>query len=132
VGGVLAAGFLVVASFQVALAVGAPFGRAAFGGANAGTLPLEFRLVSAFAAGFWGLAALHALSRGRLPRRFPRLGNGRATWVLAGLLAVGTLMNAASSSPWERFGWAPYTLALAILTVVLARSGREAGPGEMH
>jgi hypothetical protein len=34
-------------------------------------------------------------------------------------------MNAASSSPWERFGWAPFTLALSILCVLLARSGRE-------
>ena len=120
-----AAGFLVVACFQVALALGAPFGRAAFGGANAGTLPLEFRVVSAVAAGLWALAALHVLSRGGVTRRFPRLASPRVTWVLAGLTAVGFLMNAASSSPWERFGWAPFTLALSILCVLLARSGRE-------
>lgn len=128
VAGVAAAGFLVVASLQVALAVGAPFGRAAYGGANPGTLPMEFRLVSAVAAGFWVVAALHALSRGGFTRRFPRLGNGRITWVLAGLTAVGALMNIASSSPWERFGWAPVTLGLSILCVILTRSGREAGP----
>lgn len=122
VAGAAVAGFLVVASFQAALALGAPFGRAAFGGANAGTLPLEFRLASAVAAGFWVLAALHALSRGRVTRRFPRLGNRRVTWLLAGLTAVGALMNAASSSPWERFGWAPFTLSLSILCVILARS----------
>ena len=124
VAGVVAAGFLVVASFQAALALGAPFGRAAFGGANAGTLPVEFRVASAIATGLWVLAALHALSRGGLTRRFPRLGNRRVTWVLAGLTAVGALMNAASSSPWERFGWAPFTLGLSILCVLLARSGR--------
>ena len=50
VAGAAAAGFLVVASFQVALAVGAPFGRAAFGGADTGTLSLDLRLVSAVAA----------------------------------------------------------------------------------
>lgn len=125
VAGVLAAGFLVVASFQAALALGAPLGRAAFGGAHAGTLPLEFRVASAVAAGFWALAALHALSRGGVTRRFPRLAYWRATWLLAGLTAVGALMNAASSSPWERFGWAPFTLGLSILCVLLARSGRE-------
>ena len=100
VASVAAAGILVVATFQVALAVGAPFGSAAFGGANAGTLPLDLRLVS-------GLAAV--------------------VWVLAGLTAVGALMNAASSSPWERFGWAPFTLSLSILCIVLARSGRDSG-----
>jgi len=123
VAGAAAAGFLVVASFQLALAVGAPFGRASFGGADAGTLPVDLRLVSAFATVAWVLAALHALSRGGLTRRFSRLGNRRITWVLAGVTAVGALMNAASSSPWERFGWAPFTLTLAILCVILARSG---------
>jgi len=127
VASVAAAGILVVATFQVALAVGAPFGSAAFGGANAGTLPLDLRLVSGLAAVVWVLAALHALSRGGLTRRFPRLGNGRITWVLAGLTAVGALMNAASSSPWERFGWAPFTLSLSILCIVLARSGCDSG-----
>jgi len=123
VAGAAAAGFLVVASFQLALAVGAPFGRASFGGADAGTLPVDLRLVSAFATVAWVIAALHALSRGGLTRRFSRLGNRRITWVLAGVTAVGALMNAASSSPWERFGWAPFTLTLAILCVILARSG---------
>jgi hypothetical protein len=129
VAGAAAAGFLVVASFQVALAAGAPFGRAAFGGADAGTLPVDLRLVSAVAAVVWVLAALHALSRGGFTGRFPRLGNGRITWVLAGVTAVGALMNTASSSPWERFGWAPLTLSLSILCVILARRGRDTGPG---
>jgi len=125
VAGAAAGGFLVVTSFQVALAVGAPFGRAAFGGAHAGTLPEEFRVVSAVAAGFWALAALHVLSRGGVLRRFRRLASPRITWVLAGLTAAGALMNAASSSPWERFGWAPYTLGLSILCALLARTGRD-------
>jgi hypothetical protein len=127
VAGVAAAGFLVIASFQVALAVGAPFGRAAFGGANVGTLPLDLRLVSAVAAALWALAALHALSRGGFLRRFPLLGKGRVTWVLAGVTALGALMNAASSSPWERFGWAPLTLSISILCVILGRRASREG-----
>jgi hypothetical protein len=124
-----AGGFLVVSCFQVALALGAPFGAAAFGGANAGQLPPELRLVSAVAAGFWLLAALHALTRGGFITRFPGAGNRRFTWALAGVTAVGSVMNLASSSPWERFGWAPCTLILAVLCLVLAKGGRDAGPG---
>jgi hypothetical protein len=30
-------------------------------------------------------------------------------------------MNLASSSPWERFGWAPFTFLLALVTLVVAR-----------
>jgi hypothetical protein len=126
VAGVAAGGFLVVAAFQVALALGAPFGRAAFGGAHAGRLPPDLRLASALAAALLLLAAVHALSRGGFTSRFPRAGSRRFSWVLLGVTVVETLMNAASSSPWERFGWAPYTLVLATLCLVLARSGRDA------
>ena len=58
-----------------------------------------------------------------LPDAVPRV----ATWVLVGLLGLGALMNFASSSPWERFGWGPFTLVLIILGVVLARSAVPAG-----
>ena len=128
VAGAAAGGFLAVSCFQVALALGAPFGSAAFGGANAGRLPPELRLVSTVAAGFWLLAAIHALSRGGLTSRLPRAGSRRLSWVLLGVTAVGALVNAASSSPWERYGWAPFTLLLAILCLILARSGRVPGP----
>jgi hypothetical protein len=43
-----------------------------------------------------------------------------ASWVLVGVLVVGALMNAASKSRWERFGWAPFTLVLAVLCAVVA------------
>jgi hypothetical protein len=128
VAGTAAGGFFLVASFQVALALGAPFGRAAFGGADAGRLAPDLRLVSTVAAAFWLLAAVHALSRGGVTSRFPRAGNRRVTWVLVVVTTVGALMNAASSSPWERYGWAPCTLALAILCLLLARSDRNAAP----
>jgi hypothetical protein len=42
------------------------------------------------------------------------------TWVLVVLSAVGAVVNVASSSPWERFGWAPYAAALALLSLVVA------------
>lgn len=130
VAGVTATGFLFVASFQVALALGAPFERAALGGANAGRLPPDLRLVTTAVAAFWVLAAVHALSRGSLTNSFPRLGNRRFTWVLVGVTALGGLMNAASSRPWERYGWAPYTLFLMFVCLILARSGRVSDPSK--
>jgi hypothetical protein len=130
VAGVTVSGFLIVAFFQVTLALGAPFGSAALGGANAGRLPPELRLATTVVAAFWVLAAVHALSRGGLTKRFPRLGNRRFTWVLVGVTALGVLMNAASSSPWERYGWAPYTLFLMVVCLILARSDRVSDPSE--
>lgn len=52
----------------------------------------------------------------------PEAVSRRGTWVLVALLGVGTLMQFASSSPWERFGWGPFTLVLFILAIVLART----------
>jgi len=36
------------------------------------------------------------------------------------LSALGTIVNLASSSPWERFGWAPFSAALAVLSFIVA------------
>jgi hypothetical protein len=125
---VLAGGLLVVTAFQAALTLGAPFGAAALGGAYPGQLPDAVRIVTGLFTGVWLFAALLVLARGGiallpLPRRVTR----RGTWVLVGLLGVGALMNFASPSPWERFGWGPFTLVMIALGVVLARSGLPAG-----
>ena len=120
---VAAAGFLVVVTFEVALAFGAPFGAAAWGGENTGQLPLDLRIASAIAGAFWSLAALTVLSRGRfavspVPFSVSRWG----TWALVGVLTLGTATNLASSSAWERFAWAPLVLTLAIVCLKLART----------
>ena len=120
----MAAGFLIVVAFQAALTLGAPLGFAAQGGTNPGQLPDANRLVTGLFVVVWLFATLLVLARGGyalvgLPRRVTQLG----MWVLVGLLGVGTLLNVASSSPWERFGWAPFTLVLFVLSLSLARSG---------
>jgi hypothetical protein len=99
-------------------------GAAALGGTNPGQLPDAVRLVTGFSAILWLFAALLVLVRGGyavvpLPEAVSRAG----TWVLVGLVGLGALMNFASSSPWERFGWGPFSLVMFIFCVVLARSG---------
>lgn len=118
-----AGGFGMIVAFQVALVLGAPFGAAAWGGATPGTLPASLRIASGVAGAVWTSAALIVLSRAgidvvSLPAGFARWG----TWTLVGLLAVGVVMNVASPSPWERYGWAPFTLVLAALCFVVART----------
>jgi hypothetical protein len=120
----VAGGCAVVVAFQVALTLGAPFGAAALGGANTGQLPGALRVVTAVAAVVWSAAALIALGRGRyrlVP--VPAAVSWWGTWVLACLLGIGALMNFASSSSWERFGWGPCTLVMFALCIALARSG---------
>jgi hypothetical protein len=117
-----AVGLLVIATFQVALALGAPLGRAAWGGTRT-HLPTSLRIASGVAAVFWCLAAVVVLARGGLDAApLPAVIARWGTWVLVALLPVGALMNVASTSPWERFLWAPLALVLAILCLVVARS----------
>jgi hypothetical protein len=116
-----AVAFLVIAAFQFSLALGAPLGRAAWGGAYGGQLPMGLRIASGVAVGVWVLAALIVLGRAGirvvpLPYGVLRWG----TWVLVVLLFVGALMNIASSSGWERFGWGPVALILGVLCLLVA------------
>lgn len=116
-----ATGFVGIAIFQAALAFGAPFGIAAWGGTHPGRLPSRLRVASAFACGFWLLAALTVLERGgsavvSLPSGLARWG----TWALVVLLPVGALLNFASRSRWERFVWGPLALVLGVLCLVVA------------
>ena len=119
-------GFLVLALFQLTLALGAPLGRAAWGG-NYERLPTPFRIGSAISVGVWILAAMIVLRRAGFPILLLRPGFARwGTWILVGLLALGAVMNFASRSNWERFIWGPVALTLAVLCLMIAR-GEEAG-----
>lgn len=118
---IAAAGFTVFAIFQLALAVGAPFGEAAYGGTHT-DLPVGLRITSAVAAIVYCVAALVVLRRGGYQVSVISAHvAGVGTWVLAGLMTLGALMNFASSGDWERFGWGPFALVLAVLCFLLAR-----------
>ncbi|MDR7275440.1 hypothetical protein [Catenuloplanes atrovinosus] len=122
------AGLLGIALFQLALALGAPLGQAAWGGAHAGTLPRELRVASVVSLLVWTAAATLVLSHAGLgPLSLPGAVTRWAVWALCGLLVVGSVMNIASSSPWERYFWGPYALVMAVLCGVVAR-GAAAGP----
>jgi len=79
--------------------------------------------VTALTALVWLFAALVVLARGGFtPSSLPRMVATWGAWVLVGLLGVATLLNFASSSPWERFGWGPFSLTMLALCITLARS----------
>jgi hypothetical protein len=122
---VVASGFAAIAVFQLALIVGAPLGRAAWGG-DGTVLPTSLRLASVVAIVVYGVGAGIILRRAGLPIRWisPRVAR-RGTWVLVVLLTVSAAGNFLSESPWERFLMAPTALLLGALTLVVARSPEE-------
>jgi hypothetical protein len=120
---IAATGFGVLAAFQLAIALGAPFGRASWGGSHPAELPIELRVASGVAVGVYVFAALIMLGRGGVV--ISPLSGGVVrwgAWIIAGLSAAGSLMNFASPSDWERFLWGPFALVLTGLCVLVARS----------
>lgn len=117
---IAAAGFIVIAAFQAALALGAPLGRAAWGGAHR-VLPTRLRWSSAVAVVIWAVAARLVLERaGVIQLGLPDVVAIWGSWIIVGASVLGALVNVASSSPWERFGWAPFAAILALLSLRVA------------
>ncbi len=106
-----------VGAFQVALAVGAPWGAAAWGGASSGVLPVGLRVGSGVAALVWGAVA--AVSGGRL---LGTVGRRRVLLGVAAYSTLGVALNAASTSSVERAIWVPLT---AIGAGLAGRAWRE-------
>ena len=121
-----AAALVAIGVFQIALAAGAPWGRAAYGGTRHGTLPNHLRAISGMAALGYGTGAVLVLRGSGSPR-----ARTRAFTTLSVFLGVGALTNGASRSPVERAVWTPVTAATAVLAwrsrtapVSARRSGR--------
>lgn len=119
----IAVGLLaVIVVFQIALALGAPLGYAAWGGRHPGVLPARLRTASGVAAlviypliAWTVLGAAGVIETGWPPPsiRAPLM------WGLAGFLPLGALANFASRSPRERI-WGPVALAIAVCSGVIA------------
>jgi hypothetical protein len=118
-----AVGFAFLAVFQAALAVGAPWGHAAWGGENA-HLSTSQRVASAVAVTIYVAAALIVLGRaGIIWRARSNAALFRwGTWFFAVAMAIGAVPNFASQSRWENFIFGPLALVLAALCTVVARS----------
>jgi hypothetical protein len=107
--------------FQLALALGAPLGDAAWGGQHAGVLPPRLRIASGVAASaIYPLFILVVLASARVIEADWLPVKGRvAMWTLAGLLTLGALANFASRSKRERY-WGPVAFVIGICCAVVA------------
>jgi len=118
---VLAALLFGLALFQLALAAGVPWGRAAFGGftERPGT---SLRVSAAVATVIWAAAALIVLRRAGLAVWSP-LPSGWvpvAAWAIVGVLALSIAVNAVSPSVLEKAIWIPFGVVATALAFVVA------------
>lgn len=116
---IAAVSLATIAVFQLALALGAPLGRAAWSGQHPGVLPVRLRLASAVAALVYPLIIALVLSSAGLVGSGPGPGGPVVMWVLVGFFALGTLANAVSRSKPERI-WAPVSLTISACCAVIA------------
>lgn len=119
---VLAVVLLVaIAAFQLALALGAPWGAAAWGGQHPGVLPRRFRIASGIAAlvVYPLIIALVLASAGIIGDGWLPVDGALIMWALAGLLGIGAVVNFVSRSAPER-RWGAVALTIALCCVVIA------------
>jgi len=124
----LAAGAAV---FQLALALGAPFGSYAMGGAFPGQYPTAMRFGALLAVLLLGLLAGVILTRAGLA--FPKLASASRwlVWVVVAYGVFGLVVNLITPSGGERAIWAPVALVQLVCSLVVATGyhTRSDGPG---
>lgn len=111
-----------IIAFQLALALGAPWGAYAMGGAFPGRYPPAMRVAALVQAGLLAFIAAVVLSAAgvvlpSLAESFPWL-----IWGVVALMALGVVVNALSRSPGERRIWVPVTIVLLGASLIVALS----------
>jgi len=113
----------VVILFQLALALGAPWGSYAMGGAFPGVYPPAMRVAAIVQIAILAAVALVVLARaGVVLPGWARMSRWLA-WVVVVFLGVGVILNLITPSGMERLIWAPVAILLFLcgLRVALSR-----------
>lgn len=116
---VLTVALAVLAVLQIALILGAPIGRFAWGGQHE-VLPARLRIGSAVSILVYALIALIAWDRVGAIDVFPAPFSEIAMWVIFVYFVLGIAVNAISRSKPERYTMAPLSLVLAVLSFLIA------------
>jgi hypothetical protein len=112
---------LIVAVFQVALALGAPLGEYAYGGTKTGKLPLGFRINSVVAVIVMLAISGHYLAQlGVFEPILDPAGSSVVNWVLVAFTGLAALANNATRSKKERMVWGIPTILMFVASLVVA------------
>ena len=112
----------VTIAFQLALALGVPWGEMAMGGKYPGRFPPKMRVAAVVQSLILLLIGLVVLVRAEviMPNMFS--ASKTAIWIVVAICLVGAILNIITQSKKERILWAPVTLALVCCSVIVARS----------
>ncbi len=112
-------GFFGLMCFQILLALGFPFGQAAWGGKYK-KLPPGFRIASLFSAGIMAFASIFVLEKAAVLSvlHSPNVAT-YGIWILVAFLGLNTIGNFASRSKWEKRIMTPVSLTLSLLCLTV-------------
>ena len=111
---------LGVVAFQLALALGAPWGEFAMGGRYPGTLPRAMRVSAVGQAALLAALAVYVLSAAGLV--LPSMA-GTLPWLIWAVVAFSALslvLNAITPSSGERRIWVPVATEMLLTSLIVA------------
>ncbi len=111
---------LGVIAFQLALALGAPWGAYAMGGSFPGRFPTPLRIAAVVQAVVIGFIALAVLSAGGLALPDLAANLPWLVWVAVVISSLAVVLNAISRSAGERRIWVPVAVAMLLSSLVVA------------
>ena len=109
-----------VIAFQLCLALGAPWGRYAMGGASPGRFPTRLRIAAVVQAALIGLLAVAVLSAAGLVLTGLAVAAPWLAWVAVVVSALAVVLNAISPSAGERRVWVPVASVLFVSSLLVA------------
>jgi hypothetical protein len=109
-----------VIAFQIALALGAPWGSYAMGGGSPGRFPASLRVAAVVQAALLGLTCAIVLSRAGL--LLPEWSDATRwlIWVVVAIALIAVVLNAISRSAGERRIWVPVAVVMLGCSLVVA------------
>ena len=111
-----------VIAFQIALALGAPWGEYAMGGAYSGQFPPELRVAAIVQAVILAGLALVVLARAGIALPTWSRMSRWLVWVVVAFSALSLVLNIITPSAGERVIWAPVALIMLVSSVTVAVS----------
>lgn len=112
----------IVALFQLALALGAPWGEYTMGGRFPGKLPLKMRIAALIQIIILLVLAFIVLIRsGWAWSQFYSIGK-TGIWFVVAFFVLGSVVNLLTPSKGERAIWGPVNILLFITSIIMALS----------
>ena len=109
--------------FQVALALGAPWGAYAMGGKYPGRFPAPMRIAAAVQALILGGLAGIVLARAGLALAPWAPAASWLIWVAVAFSAVSLVLNSITTSKGERLVWVPVAIVMLTTSLTVALLG---------